>query len=67
MGDVKDVVKEISNEYAEDEYVKNPQLYERYVEEYEEEIRFKKDNLSNETIKYMAIEKVTFLLLERKF
>ena len=58
MGDVKDVVKEISNEYAEDEYVKNPQLYERYVEEYEEEIRFKKDNLSNETIKYMAIEKV---------
>lgn len=58
MGDVKEVVKEISNGYAEDEYVKNPQLYEKYVMEYEEEIRLKNDDLSNEIIKQRAIEKV---------
>ncbi len=57
MGDVMEVVEEISNEYAEDEYVKNPQFYERNVKEHEEEIRFKNGNLSNEIIKHIAIEK----------
>ncbi len=58
MGDVNGVVKEISKEYAEDEYRKQPQLYERYVNEYEEEIRIKNNNLSKELVKQRAIEKV---------